>query len=110
MKNVRPSIRTIDIKAARPLDKKADAELQTPLHRAWRDIVLKRAGYRCEAIDQNGTRCETAAPQRLFADHIIERQDGGPALDINNGRCLCGRHHTIKTIAERSKRMAELIG
>ncbi len=42
----------------------------------------------------------------MFADHIKEMQDGGAKLDPANGRCLCGCHHTKKTIQERAKRTA----
>ncbi len=106
MKTIRAAIRSIDTRVARPLAKKADAELLTPEHRQWRAAVLARANYRCEAVD-NGKRCDVASPARLFADHIVERKDGGAALDTANGRCLCGRHHTLKTVAARTARMAD---
>lgn len=84
--------------------KRADPELLTAEHKAWRKAVLERAGYRCQAIE-NGQRCTKAAPDhRLFADHIVERKDGGAKLDPANGRCLCGSHHTQKTLAARLKR------
>lgn len=97
--------RPFDPRSAAPPVKRADAELLTSEHRAWREEVLRRAGYRCEAIE-GGRRCEKAAPaHRMFADHIRERRDGGAPLDPQNGRCVCGRHHTEKTLAERAKRM-----
>lgn len=107
LKTMKPSIRTIDTRTVKPPSKRADAELMTPGHRAWRHEVLRRAGYRCEAID-NGKRCTVAAPARLFADHIVERRDGGAPLDPNNGQCLCGSHHTAKTIATRAARLASV--
>ncbi|MFL1873740.1 HNH endonuclease [Hansschlegelia beijingensis] len=82
----------------------ADAELQTPEHKAWALEVKRRAGWRCEWVE-NGERCKVAAPARLFADHTVERRDGGARLDPKNGRCLCGRHHSLKTASERGKRM-----
>ncbi|MCA0032739.1 HNH endonuclease signature motif containing protein [Mesorhizobium sp. B263B2A] len=97
--------RQVDLRSAKPIAKKADAELLTPEHRAWRTAVLQRAGYRCQAIE-DGKRCHVSAPARLFADHIVERKDGGAPLDPRNGQCLCGSHHTLKTHAERVKRMA----
>lgn len=103
-KLIKPGLRTVDLRAARPIEKKADAELLTPEHRAWRNQVLQRAGFRCEAID-DGRRCDVVAPARLFADHIIERKDGGAPLDVENGQCLCGRHHSLKTAAARGERM-----
>ncbi|WP_341874510.1 HNH endonuclease signature motif containing protein [Methylobacterium nodulans] len=89
-------------RTARPMPKTADAELQTPEHRAWRLAVLQRAGWCCEDCGAQGGR----GGVRLFADHVIERQDGGALTDPNNGRCLCGSCHTRKTVAERARRMA----
>lgn len=103
---VRTTIKTIDTRTVRPPAKKADAELLTAAHRQWAEAVKRRAGYRCEAIEC-GVRCGVQAPSRLFADHIIERRDGGEALDIDNGQCMCGRHHTLKTASERARRMAD---
>ena len=78
---------------------------QTPEHRTWRDAVLKRAGSRCEARDDRGNRCTKAAPaHRMFADHIKELFDGGAKNDIQNGQCLCGSHHTAKTMQARAAR------
>lgn len=103
---LRPTIRQADLRTALPRLKTADPGLLTPEHRAWRAQVLARAGYRCEAVDA-GRRCAVAAPARLFADHIVERKDGGAALDVGNGQCLCGHHHSLKTVAARARRMAE---
>lgn len=41
----------------------------------------------------------------MFADHIVERKDGGAEFDPANGQCLCGSCHSRKTAAERAKRM-----
>lgn len=103
---LKPALRTLDTRTARPPEKRADPELLTPEHRAWRAEVLRRAGYRCEAVD-DGRRCRVSAPSRLFADHIRERKDGGAPLDPANGQCLCGRHHTLKTAGARAERMKE---
>lgn len=105
---LRPRIATLDLRTAPPAPKRADEELLTPDHRRWRAIVIARAGRRCEWIDDNGFRCEKseANGDRMFADHIKERRDGGAPFDPNNGRCLCGQHHTIKTNAERAARLA----
>lgn len=101
-----PTIRKMDSRTVRLPPKTADAELLTKEHQAWRAHVLRLAGHRCQAIEQ-GKRCTVAAPSRLFADHIVERRDGGAPLDVLNGQCLCGKHHTKKTAAARAKRMAE---
>lgn len=105
VKQIGQQHRQVDLRSAQPIAKRADPELLTPEHRAWRTAVLQRAGYRCEAVVTGG-RCRVSAPARLFADHIVERKDGGAPLDPRNGQCLCGSHHTLKTAAERAKRMA----
>jgi len=70
----------------------------------WRAAILARAGYRCEAVDDD-RRCGKAAPHhRLYADHIAELKDGGSLTDLSNGQCLCRSHHELKTIAARKKR------
>lgn len=106
VKFLRPSVARMDVRTAKPAPKVADPELLTPDHRAWREAVIRRAGYRCEAIEV-GVRCTVGRPARLFADHIVERKDGGAPLDPKNGQCLCGRHHTLKTAKARADRMAE---
>jgi hypothetical protein len=106
LKTISSGIRSIDTRTTRPLPKQADPELLTEAHRRWRSEVLRRAGFRCEAVD-GGKRCTVRPPARLFADHIIERRDGGDALDPSNGQCLCGSHHTRKTTIIRAARLAE---
>jgi 5-methylcytosine-specific restriction protein A len=41
-------------------------------------------------------RATHAGGYRMIADHIVERKDGGAALDPNNGQCLCVAHNTLK--------------
>ena len=84
---------------AKPQTKVADPFYSTPEYRAWAAEVKRYAGWRCEAKGCGVTGV------RLFADHIVEIQDGGARLDIRNGQCLCQRHHVAKTVAERSKRL-----
>ncbi len=106
LRNLRPALPVLDPRTARPAPKTADRELLTSEHRAWREDVLSRAGHRCEWVER-GVRCDRTAPtHRLFADHVVERQDGGAALDASNGRCLCASHHGLETFRERAKRMA----
>lgn len=105
VKMLKTGVRLFDTRSVKPLPKRADAELGTVAHQQWRTAVKARAGWQCEWVDENG-RCQVRAPQRLFADHIIERQDGGDPLDVKNGQCLCGSHHTEKTVRERAKRLA----
>jgi hypothetical protein len=103
---LKPALRTLDTRTAKPSPKRADPELLTPEHRAWRAEVLRRAGYRCEWIE-DGRRCPVAAPKRLIADHVRERKDGGAPLDSLNGQCLCTRHNTLKGLRARDARMQE---
>src|SRR5579862_1179383 len=102
---LRPNLAMADLRTARPIKKGTDSDLLTPEHRAWREFVIARAGRRCEWTE-NGARCERceADGSMMFADHIVERSDGGARYDPNNGQCLCGRHHTIKTNLERTRR------
>lgn len=84
-----------------------DVVYTTPQYRAWRAVVVARAGGRCEAVD-HGHRCSNAWPeQRMYADHIIELKDNGSLLNINNGQCLCKWHHERKTIQSRTKRLKD---
>jgi hypothetical protein len=47
---------------------------------------------------------------RLCADHIVELKDGGAALDVANGQCLCVPCNTRKGIAARAKRLGARAG
>jgi 5-methylcytosine-specific restriction enzyme A len=86
--------------------KSRSVETNSSDHIRWRDVVMSRAGFRCQAIE-NGVRCDKRSPMhRLFADHIRELADGGAPLDPANGQALCGSHHTAKTMAARARRMA----
>ena len=101
-----PALKTHHGRTVKSAGKKVDPELQTTEHLSWAAFVIKRAGYRCEAI-KDGKRCERRRPDRLFADHKIERRDGGDPLDPANGQCLCGSCHSKKTMAMRAARMSE---
>jgi 5-methylcytosine-specific restriction protein A len=96
-----PLVPTIDTRSAKPPPKEADPHYLTPEHRAWRAAVIKRAGGRCE-----WPGCGRAE-SRMFADHIKELKDGGAPLDLANGQCLCGSHHTTKTARAREARMRQ---
>ena len=86
--------------------KVADKELLTPQHRQWRLIVCRRAGWRCEWIAAEGGRCAKSAAHgdRMIADHVVEREDGGALHDPANGQCLCVEHNTLKGNLARSAR------
>ena len=106
IKVLAPLVPSGDHRTIKQERKRADPFYHSAAHEAFRHAVLSRAGHRCEWIE-DGKRCEKAAPQhRLFADHIKERRDGGDPHDPNNGMCLCGSHHTIKTARARARRLA----
>jgi 5-methylcytosine-specific restriction protein A len=73
----------------------------------WRTLVaqiISRRGRRCEKCHRS--QKEDGSPVRIFADHIVELNDGGAKLDPNNIQLLCGSCHTSKTMASRGERMA----
>ncbi|WP_232629142.1 HNH endonuclease signature motif containing protein [Methylobacterium sp. Leaf118] len=98
-----PRLCALDTRTSRPPPKQADPELLTAEHKAWRLEVLKRAHWRCQwpGCGAQGGR----GGVRLYADHIVERRDGGAALDPANGQALCSRHHSLKTARARAERM-----
>ncbi|MBX3579898.1 MAG: HNH endonuclease [Rhizobiaceae bacterium] len=111
LRMLRPTLATLDTRAAKPAPKMVDPFYQSAEYLAWRELVISRAGRRCEDIDQaTGRRCTKAEPRyRMYADHIVERKDGGADLDLDNGRCRCASHHVAKTHAARAARMARPI-
>jgi hypothetical protein len=105
LQTIGPRIGTLDTRTVSLLPKRADPAYQSAAHREWREVVITRAGGRCEAITKAGRRCLKAAPRhRMFADHKRELRDGGAPLDPANGECLCGSHHTAKTARARADR------
>lgn len=92
---------------AKQLPKRVDAFYTSDEYAQWRDEVKLRAGMRCEWVSSDGSKC-ARKEHRMFADHIVEVKDGGARFDPENGQCLCGRHHTIKTVA--LKRIREASG
>jgi len=64
----------------------------------WRALVarIKR---------ERGAWCERCgSSNRVIADHIRERKDGGADLDANNIELLCAPHHAAKTAEARARR------
>ena len=100
IKSLQPRVAAFDTRSAVPPAKQAAPIYLTREHQHWRATVIARAGGRCE-----WPGCNRSEP-RMFADHIVELKDGGAALDIANGQCLCGSHHTLKTNEERARRMS----
>ena len=104
LRSLIPRLRLVDTSTV-PLPPKVKAPIYNiPAFQAWRAEVVVRAGGRCEAVDQ-GHRCTKAMPEhRMFADHVVELKDGGQPFDVTNGQCLCGAHHTNKTMIARLRR------
>jgi 5-methylcytosine-specific restriction endonuclease McrA len=59
-------------------------------------MVVARAGHRCQRCGRMNCR--------LYADHIVERKDGGAVLDPSNGQALCASCHALKTSHARAER------
>ena len=91
-----PTLRTVSTATAAPAPKVKAAHYYTPEHRAWSRAVIDRAGHACQHCGRTGTR--------LFADHIVELQDGGAPTDLANGQALCGACHSRKTARARADR------
>jgi 5-methylcytosine-specific restriction protein A len=94
-----PRIATLDTRRIKPPPKTADPELLTRDWKAMRERVIREAHGRCQAPGCG------RADRRMYADHIVERRDGGAVFDRENLQCLCARHHTLKTNTERAKRI-----
>jgi 5-methylcytosine-specific restriction protein A len=109
LKTVAGRVPAADTRVAKVPEKEADELYSKPAYREWREIIVRRAGWRCEAIEDNGYRCERRSPAwRMYADHIREVKDGGAEFDLANGQCLCPVHHALKTNVERAKRAASV--
>lgn len=106
MRKLRPLIsRVARTGVLKPQAKARDPLYVSSEYKTWREIVVARAGRRCEWVNIDGSRCSKAEPDhRMFADHQIEVKDEGAKFDPANGWCLCGAHHTAKTLAARQKR------
>lgn len=66
---------------------------------AFREVVLARAGGRCEAI-VDGRRCQVT--EGLEAHHEVPLAMGGSDDPRSNGRALCRSHHRRVDSALRS--------
>lgn len=87
-----------DTRTTKPAPKRADPFYLSPEWTQLRSTLIRTRGARCQDCGRTDGR--------LFADHVVELQDGGAALDPANVRLLCQSCHGTKTVAERAKRMA----
>jgi len=104
VRTLQPSLRTVDVRAAAPAPKRADPFYESPEWRAFVAQLVEKRGRICEDPKCDG---RTHRPgMRVFADHLIELEDGGAPLDERNVMLRCGASHSKKTAEERAKRMA----
>ena len=106
---VAPRLKFLDPRTLRLTPKRAEADIPTTEHRAWRLEVLKRARWprQWPGRDAQGGRGSVG----LDADHIVERRDAGGPLDPTNGQALCPKQHAVKAARERAKAFSDrLIG
>lgn len=98
LRTIGPRLRTHQTTRLAPEPKVAAPFYRSPEWRTLIASVIAERGRRCQDCGRTGCR--------IFGDHVVELQDGGPALDPRNLRLLCGSCHTRKTTAERGKRVA----
>ncbi|QCG93950.1 HNH endonuclease [Azospirillum sp. TSA2s] len=117
--SLRPTLATLDTRAAKPMPKTADPFYLSP---EWKTLVarlIQQRGRRCEMCGK--THEDDGTPTRLIGDHVVERRDGGADLDPANIQLLCSREggngrahedgkvggcHARKTARARNERMA----
>lgn len=64
-------------------------------HKAWREKVLRRAGYLCEECRRYGRVDAKGLPVAATTAHHIQHLEDRPdlAYSLDNGRALCARCH-----------------
>jgi 5-methylcytosine-specific restriction endonuclease McrA len=67
-------------------------------HRAWRQAVLTRDAWQCQAC---GRVCGDR--REAHADHIVPVSRGGERYSVANGQCLCVSCHGRKTRGEQDE-------
>jgi len=83
------------------------ASLERKANSVWSKRVLKRDGYRCRIIMENGDRCNAPAHE---AHHIIRRWYKAVKFNPDDGLAICQFHHredvrnlkenTIRTVGQ----------
>ena len=102
---VDPSVRCIDVRSANPAPKYVDPFYQSAEWTAFQSAVVAERGRVCEDPACDG---RTHRPgMRVFADHIVERKDGGAPFDRRNIMLRCGASHSRKTALARAKRTTQ---
>lgn len=96
------SARRVDLKVVAPAPKFVDPFYQSSEWRAFVARLVRERGRVCEDRACDGA---THAPgMRVFADHLVERKDGGADFDPDNVLLRCGASHSRKTAATRAAR------
>lgn len=64
-------------------------------HRAWREAVMKKAGYLCEECRRYGRTDKNGLPVAATTAHHIKDRHQFPELQyrVENGRALCEACH-----------------
>jgi len=71
LRKLAPMVRSVDTRTTPLPPKVKDPVYNSPEFMAWRILVLRRAGRRCEHVDHQGHRCSRTSPEhRLYADHV----------------------------------------
>ena len=72
-----------------------DPYYKSPKHKAWREKVLRRAGYLCEECRRYGRVDQDGNPVAAVTAHHIKHRDEYPELqyDVSNGQALCAACH-----------------
>lgn len=73
----------------------SDPHYSRARHRAWREAVLRRAGYLCEECKRYGRLGPDGLPVKATTAHHIKHRDEYPELAylVSNGRALCADCH-----------------
>lgn len=97
-----PRLGAFDSRRVRPDRKRASSIYYT---REWRELVgrlISERGRQCQLCGR--TRDNDGKPVRIFADHIVELEDGGEPFEESNLQLLDGACHTRKTAEARARR------
>ncbi|WP_073051991.1 HNH endonuclease [Kaistia soli] len=101
LQTLKPAIATLDTRTAMPPPKVANPFY---LSTAWRALVAEVTAERGPLCQDPLCKRASRYASRVFADHVVELQDGGAPLDKGNILLRCGSCHTRKTLAVRAER------
>jgi 5-methylcytosine-specific restriction protein A len=81
--------------------KQADSFYLSSEWKAFRNLLIKERGWRCE-----DPKCATPRGpwKQIYGDHVVEIIDGGAKLDRRNVLLRCGGCHGRKTREQKLKR------